>query len=260
MVFGGADLVRAAPGRGRHRGGGCLPPDGYQRGDLLRLKEEIRKPGRERGARAASAPRRELQAEALGGRSDARQAHHGRDHPKKRLRPARKRELVEWVQTAFGTSLSRACRLVWISRSLHAYRSRRPGQEGLRTRMRDLAQGRPRYGYRRLHVLLRRDGWKVNMKRVRRLYRLEGLQLRYRLRRRKHASVHRGIPPAASRAHERWSMDFVHDALMDGRAFRVLTVVDQWSRWSPILEVAQNLSGSQRCGRLGPSDLAARVP
>src|SRR5262249_54368516 len=106
-----------------------------------------------------------------------------------------------------------------------------------------LAHARPRYGYRRVHVLLRREGWKVNVKRVRRLYRLEGLQLRHRLRRRKHASFHRGIPPAASRAHERWGMDFVHDALLDGRAFRVLTVVDQWSRWSPILEVAQGMSG-----------------
>ena len=68
-------------------------------------------------------------------------------------------------------------------------------------------------------------------------YRLEGLQLGHRVRRRKHASLHRGVPPAASRAHERWSMEFVHDATMDGRAFRELTVVDQWSRWSPILEV-----------------------
>ena len=156
----------------------------------------------------------------------------------------RKRELVEWVQTAFGTSLSRACRLGQISRTLNAYKSRRPGQEGLRQRMRELAQARPRFGYRRVHVMLRREGWQVNMKRVRRLYRLEGLQLRHRLRRRKHASLHRGIPPAASRAHERWSMDFVHDALGDGGAFRVLTVVDQWSRWSPILEVAKSMSGA----------------
>lgn len=131
-----------------------------------------------------------------------------------------------------------------MSRSLFKYCSRRPSQEGLRHRLRELAQARPRYGYRRVHVLLRREGWPVNMKRVRRLYRLEGLQLRHRLRRRKHASLHRGIPPAASRAHERWSMDFVHDALLDDRAFRVLTVVDQWSRWSPILEVAQGMSGS----------------
>ncbi len=109
--------------------------------------------------------------------------------------------------------------------------------------MRELAQARPRFGYRRIHVLLLRDGWRVNMKRVRRLYRLDGLQLRFRMRRRKRASLHRGIPPAASRAHERWSMDFVHDALINGRAFRMLTVIDQWSRWSPIVEVAHSMSG-----------------
>lgn len=160
------------------------------------------------------------------------------------MRPARKRELVQWVQTAYGTSLCRACRLVHISRTLNAYASRRPAQEGLRHRLRELAQARPRFGYRRVHVMLRREGWQVNMKRVRRLYRMEGLQLRNRVRRRKHASLHRGIPPAATRAHERWSMDFVHDALNNGRAFRVLPVVDQWSRWSPILEVAQSMSGS----------------
>jgi putative transposase len=151
--------------------------------------------------------------------------------------------LVQWVQDAYGTSLSRACRLLQISQALYRYRSCRPGQEALRLRLRELAQSRPRYGYRRVHVLLRREGWIVTMKRVRRLYRLEGLQLRHRVRQRKHASLHRGIPPAATRAHERWSMDFVHDALIDGRAFRVLTVVDQWSRWSPILEVAQGMSG-----------------
>ncbi len=151
---------------------------------------------------------------------------------------------MDWVSAAYGASVSQACRLVQISRSLYAYCSRRPNQEPLRLRIRELAQDRPRYCYRRLHVLLRREGWLVNMKRVRRLYRVEGLQLRHRVRRRKHASLHRGIPPAASRAHERWSMDFVHDALLDGRAFRVLTVVDQWSRWSPTLEVAQGMSGA----------------
>lgn len=148
------------------------------------------------------------------------------------------------MQLSYGASLSRACRLALISRSLCGYCSRRPGQDGLRHRMRELAQARPRYGYRRIHVLLRREGWTINMKRVRRLYRLEGLQLRHRVRRRKHASLHRGVAPAASRAHERWSMDFVHDATMDGRAFRVLTVIDQWSRWSPMLEVAQSMSGA----------------
>jgi len=67
--------------------------------------------------------------------------------------------------------------------------------------------------------------------------------LRLRVRRRKYVSLHRGVPPAASRAHECWSIDFVHDAVADRRQFRVLTVVDQWSRLSPILEVASSLSG-----------------
>lgn len=92
---------------------------------------------------------------------------------KKSLRPARKRTLVDWVQDAYGASLSRACRLLDISRALYGYQSCRPDQEALRLRLRELAQSRPRYGYRRVHVLLRREGWFVNMKRVRRLYRLE---------------------------------------------------------------------------------------
>ena len=104
-------------------------------------------------------------------------------------------------------------------------------------RIRDIAHQRPRFGYQRIHVMLRREGWLVNKKRVRRLYRLEGLQLRMRIRRRKHMCLHRGVVPQAQRTHERWSMDFVYDALADCKAFRVLTVVDQWSRWSPILEV-----------------------
>jgi putative transposase len=83
----------------------------------------------------------------------------------------------------------------------------------------------------------------VNKKRVRRLYRLDGLQLRMRVRRRKHIALHRGPAPIPGGPAERWSMDFVHDALADGRAFRVLTVVDQWSRQSPILEAASSMSG-----------------
>lgn len=142
---------------------------------------------------------------------------------------------------AYGASLCRACRRELISRSLYTYLSRRPGQEGVRQRMRELAQARRRSGYRCVHVLLRREGWAVNMKRVRRRYRLELLQLRQWVRRRKHASLHRDILPAA--AHERGSMDFVNDALIDGRALRVLMVIDQCSRWTPILKVASSMPG-----------------
>jgi putative transposase len=110
-------------------------------------------------------------------------------------------------------------------------------------RIREIAQARPRFGYLRIHTLLRREGWTINKKRVHRLYRLDGLQLRTRMRRRKHMCLHRGPAPQAQSAHERWSMDFVHDQLFDGRPFRVLTVVDQWSRQSPMIEPRFSFSG-----------------
>jgi putative transposase len=91
--------------------------------------------------------------------------------------------------------------------------------------------------------MLRREGWPVNKKRVRRLYRLEGLQLRMRIRRRKHMCLHRGPVPRPAAPNERWSMDFVHDQLFDGRPFRMLTVIDQLSRESPLIEIDFSMSG-----------------
>jgi len=116
-------------------------------------------------------------------------------------------------------------------------------QSVLRSRIREIAHARPRFGYLRIHVMLRREGWTVNKKRVHRLYRLEGLQVRMRVRRRKHMCLHRGPVPTATATRQRWSMDFVHDQLFDGRAFRILTVVDQFSRESPLLEPAFSISG-----------------
>jgi putative transposase len=113
----------------------------------------------------------------------------------------------------------------------------------LRARIREIALARPRFGFQRIHVLLCREGWQVNVKRVRRLYRLEGLQLRARVRRRKHRALHRGPAPAPVGPQDRWSMDFVHDQLADGRPFRVLTVVDQWSRLSPLLRPGFSIRG-----------------
>src|SRR5688572_1582911 len=106
--------------------------------------------------------------------------------------------------------------------------------------------------------MLRREGWAVNKKRIRRLYRLDGLQLRMRIRRRKHMCLHRGPVPVPSAPHERWSMDFVHDQLFDGRPFRILTVVDQLSRASPLLEVAFAMSGQRVAGALDAR--AADIP
>lgn len=110
-------------------------------------------------------------------------------------------------------------------------------------RIRELAQARPRFGYTRIWILLRREGWRDNKKRVHRLYRLEGLQLRLRTRRKKRLSLHRGLVPPAAGRNQHWSMDFVHDQLVTGRAFRVLTVIDQWSRESVLLEANVALTG-----------------
>ena len=150
---------------------------------------------------------------------------------------------MAWIQETFQVSTVRSCRLVQFTRAAWYRKSTARDQSALSLRIRDLAHARPRFGYQRITVLPRREGWPVNRKRVRRLYRLQGLQLRMRVRRRKHMCLHRGPVPLAKRTHERWSMDFVHDALFDGRPFRVLTVVDQYSRQSPVLEAAFAHSG-----------------
>jgi len=136
---------------------------------------------------------------------------------------------VSGARQAYGVSEKRACELMGITRWTNRYRSRRDNQAELRMRLRELAGTRVRYGYRRLTVLLRREGRAVNAKRVYRLYREEGLQVR-RTKRTKRAA-HVRVPLAgATRPNQRWSMDFVSDRLADGRWFRILTVVDQYTR------------------------------
>ena len=101
-----------------------------------------------------------------------------------------------------------------------------------------------RYGYRRIHVLLRREGWQVNVKRVCRLYREQGLQLRNKSpKRRVKAKLRENRSPATG-ANQVWAMDFVHDQLFDGRKFRVLTIVDTFTRLSPAIDVRQSFRGA----------------
>lgn len=148
-----------------------------------------------------------------------------------------------WIRATYRVSVQRACALAQFSRAAWYRVSRAKDQSALRRRIREIAAARPRFGYKRIWVMLRREGWSVNHKRVHRLYRLEGLQLRMRVRRRKHMCLHRGVVPKAQRRHERLSMDFVHDQLFDGRRFRILTVVDQWSRESVLVEPQFGFSG-----------------
>ncbi len=111
-------------------------------------------------------------------------------------------------------------------------------------RIKELATARVRYGYRRLHVLLLREGWQINHKRVYRLYKEEGLSLR--LKSKKKRTSHPRIPsPVATAPNEIWSMDFMADRLADGRAFRLLTIVDNFSRVSPTIKVDFSLTGAK---------------
>jgi putative transposase len=162
------------------------------------------------------------------------------------VRPAALRQAVGFVQAQFEVSARRACRIVGCPRSTWSYLARKPSSEGLVSRMKELAWQRPRFGYRRLHGLLRREGMVVNHKRVYRLYRLAGLSVR-RKRRKRIAARARVALPSATRPNQRWSMDFVSDATGGGRRFRVWTIVDDFTRESLALVVDTSLSG----GRIG---------
>jgi putative transposase len=142
----------------------------------------------------------------------------------------------------FALSARRVTGLMMINRSTLLYRSRRDPQHALRVRLRELAASRVRFGYRRLTVLLRREGWLVNAKRIYRLYTEDGLAVRTKVRKK---IARRARVPALSavRPNEKWSMDFVAARLLDGRWFRVLTVVDQFTRECLLLLADSSLSG-----------------
>lgn len=158
------------------------------------------------------------------------------------MRPAQQRAAVVYAQARFGLSQRRACRLVNAVRSTVRYRSRQGDDEPLRTRLRQLAAHRPRFGDRRLHVLVRREGVIVNHKRVARLYREEGLAVRRR-RRKSVARITRGRPAAPQGANEQWALDFLQDALASGRTIRLLSVIDVYTREALALEVDTSLPG-----------------
>ncbi len=146
------------------------------------------------------------------------------------------------LKTGFQISERRACAVLQVPRSTVRYRSQAQDQTPLRMRLRELAMVRVRYGYRRLHVLLQREGWHVNHTRVYRLYRSEGLALRRRWKRKRVSAV-RVMPLPIHRPNERWSMDFISDRLANGQPFRALTLVDNFSRVSPAIEVDRSLTG-----------------
>ena len=175
-------------------------------------------------------------------------------------RPAHQRDQVRYLQVVYEVSERRACRVLCFRRSSHRYRGMADEQAALRMRLRDLAAARVSYGYRRLYVLLRREGWMVNHKRVYRLYHEEGLKLRTKRPRRHVSSRRREIRTTATRQDERWSMDFMSDELFDGRRIRVLTIVDHFTRESPSMAVDTSLKGHHVVSVLADLALRGRVP
>jgi len=139
----------------------------------------------------------------------------------------------------------RACRVTKVNRGLYRYKFQTDDQAFLRKRIKEIAAVRVRYGYRRIHVLLRREGWRINHKRVYRLYCEEGLHLRNKRPRRHVSAAHRVERPLASRPNESWSMDFVSDALFDGQRLRALTLIDNYTRESLAIEVDRGITGKQ---------------
>src|SRR6185295_18177085 len=134
------------------------------------------------------------------------------------------RAAVAFVADSFEVSQRRSCSLLDFARSSCRYEGQPRSDGELIDRLRELATERPRYGYRRLHVLVSRDGLRVNHKRLYRIYRAEGLSVRGR-RRNRVARTDRPKLEAAMAPNQRWSMDFVSDTLADGRTFRTLTIV-----------------------------------
>ncbi len=156
---------------------------------------------------------------------------------------AQRRAAVEHARTAAKLSERRACRFLGVSRTGCRYRSRRPLPAGLRERLVQLASERTRWGYRRLHIMLRREGYRMNWKQTYRLYREADLTVRKR--RRKRISVARQPLLSPRQANERWSIDFVSDALANGRRFRGLAIVDDCTRECPAIEVDTSLTGTR---------------
>ena len=160
--------------------------------------------------------------------------------------PKAKREASFHVIDSLGLSQRRICNLVGLQRSSLRYQaSCKSGDQLLIGRMRELAQTYQRWGCPMIHSVLRREGLVINHKRTQRLYRLEGLTITKRRKRKKRASAIRVEMPKAQGPNQAWSMDFIHDKLWQGRCFRALTIIDDYSKEAPAIEVDTSLSGAR---------------
>lgn len=152
--------------------------------------------------------------------------------------------LAEHLLEAYRPSVRRVTTLVGLSRASYYYKPHPRDDRAVRTRIVEIAETRVRYGFQRIHVLLRREGWLINHKKTYRIYLDEGLNLRRKRPRRRVSAAHREKQPAASSFGQCWSMDFVADQLFNGRRIRALTVVDNFSRESLAILVDVSIRGA----------------
>jgi len=162
------------------------------------------------------------------------------------------------MRSDWSVSIRRACSVIMLDPKTYRYTSRRPGQAALEQRIREICQTRVRFGYRRVHVLLRREGWIINVKKTRRIYNELGLQLRNKHPKRRVKAKLREDRQEAAGPNDVWAMDFVHDQLATGRRIRVLTAVDTFSRYVPVLDPRFSYRGEdvvatleRVCARIG---------
>jgi putative transposase len=140
-------------------------------------------------------------------------------------------------------SIRRACRLIRFDPRTYRYKFRRPDQAAIEQRIKEICQTRVRFGYRRVHVLLRREGWDLNAKKTYRIYKELGMQLRNKTPKRRVKAKLREDRKDAVAPNDVWAMDFVHDQLATGRKIRILTVVDTFSRYVPVLDARFSYKG-----------------
>ena len=160
------------------------------------------------------------------------------------MRPTQRKELVGHLMSQYGVSISRACAVCQQNRSgWYKKRKTKALDAPLKARMHEIASTRIRFGFWRIFVLLRREGWKVNHKRIYRLYKEEGLNLRTKRPRRHRSAATRLDRPSLTGPNQLWSMDFVSDALFNGNKFRALTLVDNHTRECLAIQVGQSLTG-----------------
>src|SRR5690242_2839737 len=243
-VHGRADHRSSARAGSWDEGARAVPQARHIAADVLCVEGKVRRHERVRCEAAEAAGRRERQAEEAAGQGHAGQRSAEGHHVKKVVTPAARRAAVTAAREAHGISERRACSILGTDRSAMRYRHRRGDDAATRQRLKELAAERRRFGWRRLKLLLEREGIRMNHKKLRRLYAEERLQVRRRGGRER--AVGTRAPMALPQGpNQRWSLDFVSDTLTYGRRFRILVVVDDFTRECLRLVPDTSLSGKR---------------